>query len=152
MTRPASVRVRIATSDDAPHLLPMFDAFYQTYFRPKTVEAIREHMAAASAIDTIILAEAGGVPLGFASLRLLPQVENDLPHAELSDLFVEERHRRRGVGRALVGFAESLALDRGAVRMVLATGLGDEVAKSFYRSVGFVDHAIQMTKDLEGGP
>ncbi len=151
MSAPPGPRVRVATRDDAPHLLPMFEAFYGAYFRPKTVGAIREHLAAASAVDLVLIAEDGGAPVGFASLRLLPQIESDVTHAELSDLFVEERHRRRGIGRALVAFAERLARERGSSRIVLATGLDDARAQAFYRAVGFEDHALQMKKSLEAG-
>ncbi len=144
------LHVRVATTDDAPRLLPMFEAFYGAHFRPKTVEAIREQMAAASAVDTLIVAEEGGVPLGFASLRILPQVESDLPHAELSDLFVEERVRRRGIGRALMMFAERLAAERGCPRIFLVTGFDNPSARAFYRSVGYEEHALQLRKTLEG--
>lgn len=144
------MRVRVATREDAPALLPMFEAFYGAHFEPKSLEAIREHMAAASAIDTVLLAERDGVAVGFASLRLLPQVENDLPHAELSDLFVEERARRQGIGRALVGLAETLAKDRGCPQIVLVAGSDNDGARRFYRAVGFEDHAVQLRKNLEG--
>lgn len=135
--------------DDAPRLLPMFEAFYGTHFEPKTIEAIREHMAAASAVDTLLIAEDQGVPVGFASLRLLPQVENGRPHAELSDLFVEDHHRRRGIGRALVASAEALARERGSPRLYLVTGFDNGIARDFYRALGYADHALQMQKTLE---
>lgn len=148
MRPPEPFRVRLATRDDADLLFPMFEAFYGPYFQPKTVEAIRGHMAAAAAMDHVLVAEEGGVPLGFASLRLIPQVEADPPHAELSDLFVREPHRRRGVGRALMDFAERLARDRGCARMYLVTGFDNEGARAFYRAAGFRDFALQMEKDL----
>lgn len=142
--------MRVATAEDAPLLLPLFEAFYGGYFRPKTVEAIREHLVAASAVDTLLVAELGGEPIGFASLRLLPQIENDLPHAELSDIYVQEAHRRRGIGRALLAHAEGLARERGCWRMFLITGFDNDGARTFYRAAGFADHALQMRKDLEG--
>lgn len=148
MTDQGGIRVRVATVDDAPRLLPLFEAFYGAYFEPKSVEAIREHMATASAVDTLLLAEDRGLPVGFASVRLIPQVENGRPHAELSDLFVEARHRRRGIGRALVASAEALARERGSPRMCLVTSFDNGVARDFYRAVGYGDHALQMQKDL----
>lgn len=148
----SSASVRVARPEDAPRLLPMFEAFYGAYFRPKTAAAIREHMAAASGVDLLLIAEEEGDPVGFASLRLLPQVETDAPHAELSDLFVEERARRRGVGRALMSFAEGVARERGSPRIVLVTGFDNPGAQAFYRRIGFEDHGLQMKKDLGGSP
>ncbi len=152
MSPAAAVHVRVATTGDAPLLLPMFEAFYGNYFRPKTVEAIREHMAAASAVDLVLIAEDGGVPVGFASLRLIPQIESDSPHAELSDLFVEARRRREGIGRALMAFAERTAREHGSPHLFLVTGFDNPGAQAFYRRIGFADHAVQMQKDLGGGP
>lgn len=142
--------MRTATADDAALLLPLYESFYGGHFRPKTVEAVREHLIAASMIDTVLVAELAGEPVGFASLRILPQVENDLPHAELSDLFVVEGHRRRGVGRALLAAAEGLAATRGSPWIVLVTGFENGGARDFYRALGFEDHALQMKKDLGG--
>ncbi len=152
MSPSATVRIRVATPEDAARLLPMFEAFYGDYLRPKTVEAIQEHLAAASAVDLVLMAEDEGVLAGFASLRLIPQIESDAPHAELSDLFVDERSRRRGIGRALMAFAERLARERGSPRIVLVTGFDNPGAQAFYRRIGFEDHGLQMTKDLGAGP
>lgn len=137
--------------DDAPRLLPLFEAFYGAYFHPKTVEAIRAHMAAASDIDTVLLAEDRGVPVGFASLRILPQIESGVPHAELSDLYVQDRHRRRGIGRALVAFTETLAAEKGCARLTLITGFDNDAAERFYRSEGFEDFGRALSKPLRGG-
>ena len=138
--------------DDAPLLLPMFEGFYGPHFVPKTVEAIRDQMAAASAVHTILLAEDRGVAVGFASLRLLPQVENARPYAELSDLYVEDGHRRRGIGRALVHVAQGLAEERGCPRMHLVVGSDNVAARALYRSLGFADFAVAMHKTIEGPP
>ncbi len=144
--------MRAATAADAAALLPMFEAFYGDYLRPKTAEGIREHLRAASTIDTVLLVEDPGGPVGFASLRILPQVESDLPHAELSDLFVDARHRRRGVGRALVASAEEFARSRGCRSLQLTVGFDNDGARAFYRRAGFSDFALTMKKPLEAGP
>lgn len=151
MSATAEITVRLATPDDAASLLPMFESFYGAYFRPKTEQAIRAHLAAASAVDLVLLAEDAGVPVGFASLRLIPQIESDGPHAELSDLFVDEGRRRRGIGRALMVSAERIARERGSPRLVLVTGFDNPEAQAFYRRLGFEDHALQMKKNLGVG-
>lgn len=144
--------MRIATAADAPRLLPMFEAFYGDYFHPKTAAAIQEHLRSASAFDTLLIAEDEGVPVGFASLRVLPEVESGVPHAELSDLFVDAARRRRGAGRALVAFAEDLARSRGCRSVQLTVGFENEAAKAFYRAAGFSDFALAMKKAVEAEP
>ncbi len=144
--------MRAATADDAPQLLPLYDSFYGPYFRPKSVEAIRARLIAVSAIDTVLVAEVGGDLAGFASLRLLPQIESDRLHAELSDIYVREERRRRGIGRALLRSAENLARSSGCARIFLVTGLDNDGARAFYRALGYRDHAVQMGKDLGASP
>ena len=152
MTGGRGVHVRVATGEDADGLLPMFEAFYGDYLRPKTAEAIREHLRAAAALDTVLIAEDDGAAVGFASLRILPQVESDVPHAELSDLFVDETRRRQGAGRALVAFAEALSRRRGCRSLQLTVGFDNGGARAFYRAAGFSDFALTMKKPLEAGP
>ena len=102
--------------------------------------------------DTVLIAEEDGVPVGFASLRILPQVESGVPHAELADLFVDETRRRRGTGRALVALAEDFARRRGCRSLELTVGFDNDGARAFYRAAGFSDFALTMKKALEARP
>lgn len=147
----APLRVRVAAADDATSLLPLFEAFYGDHFHPKTAEAIRAHLTRAAAVDIVILAETGGSAVGFASLRLLPQIESDAPDAELSDIYVDPTRRRMGVGRALIAFAEDLARKGGAPRLRL-TAATEDGAQAFYRALGFAAFAVAMERSLGGGP
>ena len=150
MTSSSPVGVQVATPDDAPGLLPLFTAFYREHFQPGTAKAIREHMAAAAAFDTVLVATLGDEVVGFASLRILPQIESGVPHAELADLFVAESQRRRGVGRALLAAAEQLARSRGARALALVTGFDNGGARAFYRAGGLEEFAVTMRKRFEG--
>lgn len=131
-------------------MFPMFQAFYGAYFEPKTAGAIARHIASAASVDTVLLATIRDEPAGFASLRVIPQVESDVPHAELSDIFVAEAFRRSGVGRALMRLAEDLARERGARRVYLIAGSDNTGARAFHRTLGYADYAVAMHKDLEG--
>ncbi|HEY7587811.1 MAG TPA: GNAT family N-acetyltransferase [Thermoplasmata archaeon] len=144
--------MRVAGPDDAPLLFPLFTIFYGEHFHPPTIEAIRDHLSAAEAVDTVLLATVRERPAGFASLRILPQIESYAPHVELSDLFVDEAFRRQGIGTALLRSAEDLARIRGAPRLYVLTGFDNEEAKAFYRGLGFEDHALGMKKSLDSPP
>lgn len=150
MSRAARVIVRAAVPQDADVLLPMFESSYGEHLEARTPVAIRERMQAAASVDTVLLALLDRRSAGFASLRAIPQIETDRPHAELSDLFVAEAYRRRGVGRSLMGFAERLARQRGCVRMLLTAGVDNPGARAFYRYLGYVKFGVTMHRDLEG--
>src|SRR3989442_6630550 len=133
---------------DAPKLVPLFEVFYGQWFgEPVTSQAVQRRIDHATGIETLVVAEADGQILGFASLRLVPSLDST-PYAELSDLFVAGPYRRQGVGRRLLEFVEKRARERGADRLVLTTGLKNVDAQEFYRASGFVDHALAMKKPL----
>ncbi len=113
-----------------------------------TVDAIERNLAAAAPVDRVLLASIGDRPAGFASLRLIPQIESDRPHAELSDIYVADRHRRTGVGRALLRAAEEIARADGARRIQLIVGTEAPGARAFYRDSGYEDFGVAMDKEL----
>ncbi len=143
------MKIRTASREDGRLLLPLFEAFYGPYFEPRTADAIAGHLAAAASVDTVLLATIDDHAAGFASLRLIPQIESDSPHAELSDIYVADAHRRSGVGTALMRTAEDLARDHGARRVHLTAGTENDGARAFYRSLGYADFAVAMKKELE---
>jgi GNAT superfamily N-acetyltransferase len=61
--------------------------------------------------------------------------------ALVEDLFVEEAHRRRGAGRALMSALEKEARAAGIPGITLDTGIDDDsaAARGLYRSMGYVD-------------
>ncbi len=144
--------VRVAVPADAPALLPMFQAFYGKYLEVHDAEGIRSRLAAAASVDTVLVALSDGHPAGFASLRVIPQIETAHPHAELSDIYVDERFRRRGVGRALMSHAERLACERGCVRIHLTTDRWNEGARAFYGALGYSEFGVTLNRELEGSP
>ena len=62
---------------------------------------------------------------------------------ELDDLFVDPASMRRGVGRALIVDAATLARDRQVVRIGVTA---NEQALGFYERVGFVTHDVVETR------
>ena len=64
------------------------------------------------------------------------------------DIAIEEEQRGRGYGRAAMELAEGEARARGLGRIELNVFGGNEVARGLYRSLGYVETAVQMAKDL----
>ncbi|WP_341717857.1 GNAT family N-acetyltransferase [Micromonospora sp. FIMYZ51] len=65
------------------------------------------------------LARHGGEAVGYLWLRL-PQLENT--ENGLVEIFVEPAHRRRGVGRALLAYAQEVAAGHGRRRLIAEVG------------------------------
>jgi ribosomal protein S18 acetylase RimI-like enzyme len=66
---------------------------------------------------------------------------------QLRDLYVADRHRRHGVGRALLARVRDAAAADGALRVSLTTEADNIAALSLYRQFGFepVDGYLSMS-------
>jgi ribosomal protein S18 acetylase RimI-like enzyme len=64
------------------------------------------------------------------------------------DVHVQVAYRGRGYGKEAMLLAEAEARRRGLARIGLNVFGGNEVARSLYRSLGYTESAIIMSKDL----
>jgi ribosomal protein S18 acetylase RimI-like enzyme len=70
------------------------------------------------------------------------------PIGFLYDIEIEGGFRGRGLGREAMLLVEQEARRRGFVEIWLNVFVGNETARSLYRSLGYVDFAIAMRKRL----
>jgi len=103
-------------------------------FSPETTA---RRMQAMQAVETVYLAEVDGATAGFMTLRLVPYLDQDVPYAEVMDLFVAADYRRHGVARALVAHAEDVSRQHGATLLHILTGVDNFDAQAFYRAAGY---------------
>jgi GNAT superfamily N-acetyltransferase len=64
------------------------------------------------------------------------------------DVRLDESQRGKGYGRAAMELAEAEAKRRGLARVALNVFGGNEVARNLYRSLGYDEIAIWMTKSV----
>lgn len=135
--------IRLATAADAAELARLNGLFNGATLSPAEQA---EHLRAAASTERALLAFVDGHAVGFTCLRFARLITTALPYAEVAELFVEEAFRRRGIARALLIEAETLARALGVPGVILFTGLKNESAQAFYRAVGYHDYAITMRK------
>ena len=118
-------------------LRDLSDHYGQAAPEPALTEAVR-HLSTPHerAGPFCLLARIAGEPAGFATLGgLFPG-----PHLSwglfLEDLYVVARHRRSGLGRALISAAAGFAAERGYARLEWATDRDNTRARRFYASLG----------------
>lgn len=100
----------------------------------------------------LCIAYADGEPVGFISAA-------DLTHPDkgtemfLYELSVDDRHRRRGIGKALVAALADMARSRGCYGMWVLTDLDNSAAIRTYRSAGASDQTeqVMLTWHLDAG-
>jgi ribosomal protein S18 acetylase RimI-like enzyme len=95
----------------------------------------------------LLMAERGGVPVGYAYARLEPRSYNELLDAcgKLHDVYVDESARGLGVGEALVRGVIARLEEKGAPRVVLLTAIQNEAAQRLFARLGFHTTMLEMT-------
>jgi GNAT superfamily N-acetyltransferase len=126
--------IRDARASDAAEIARLLDQLgYPT--GASAVEARLERLAIVG--DRVVVADLDGQAVGLAHLQVSPALERDQPAAKIGALAVDEAHRGRGVGRALVQAVEEEARRRGCALLFLTTAAGRDDAHDFYERVGF---------------
>lgn len=89
------------------------------------------------------------VPVGCLWLgSAIDQVSGDR-HAHIFLVYVAPEHRRRGIGSALIGHAETWAKDRGDRQIGLQVFLTNQPALNLYRKLGYDTQSLWMLKPLK---
>jgi GNAT superfamily N-acetyltransferase len=139
--------IRVATPADAGDLARMNAAFNGVF---DSAAQIAARLVACAEIEIALVAELDSQVGGFACVRVVPCVLYVEPYAELTELYVEPKFRRRGVGRALLASAEQLAHARGADDLIIMTGVRNAVAQALYRAAGYDTYAVALNRKVSG--
>jgi GNAT superfamily N-acetyltransferase len=99
-----------------------------------------------SAEQFVFVIEADGEPVG--ELWLAERWDMGQTCFWVYDVHVDEAHRGRGYGKAAMLFAEEEARRRGLARVALNVFGGNEVARRLYRSLGYEENAVAMSKTV----
>jgi GNAT superfamily N-acetyltransferase len=137
---PDAVRVRAATPDDIPQIYDFIVELAVYEREPDAVTGTHEMLSEAlfgpHPSAEALIAEADGKAVGFAVFHGTFSTWECLPGIWLEDLFVPERHRRLGAGRALLSHLATLAIERGCPRLEWHALDWNELALGFYERLG----------------
>jgi GNAT superfamily N-acetyltransferase len=97
-----------------------------------------------------ILAEVGGLAIGFALYFPTFASFRGRPGIWLEDLFVRPEHRGRGIGKALMAHVARIAVERGGGRLEWSVLDWNEPAIGFYRSLGARLHREWIISRVDG--
>ena len=101
----------------------------------------------------VLVAEDDGDVLGytFAGIERYDYMELRGPAGVLYDIVVDQAHRGRGIGQALLDATLAELKTRGAPQVVLSTAERNESAQRLFARAGFRRTMIEMTRELESG-
>ena len=125
--------IRDAVPADADAIATLLDQLGY----PADAEAVDARLERLRVVgDRVVVAEVDGRPVGLAHLQVAPAIERDRPAAKIGALVVDQAHRGRGVGRALVEALEAEARARGCELLYLTTAERRDDAHAFYERLG----------------
>lgn len=100
----------------------------------------------------VIIAEVDGVRAGFAVFNVenRPKALNALPSKaiKITDIFVSDKYRKMGVGRALIDHIERLSDSLEVDSVKLNCWYANQGAYDFYRSLGYDVESVILTKTV----
>lgn len=151
--------LRRAQLSDVQVLAPLFDAYRRFYEQPGDLALAHAYVHARleRGEATVLLAlaqehagadDSRAVPLGFCLLYPSWCSVAAAPIFVLSDLFVADTARRRGVGRALMQAACEAGRATSAIRLDLTTAHTNTRAQSLYESLGWRRDEVFRTYSL----
>jgi GNAT superfamily N-acetyltransferase len=144
--------VRGAGSRDLDVLLPLVEAFQadeRIPFEPEPARANLRRLLDEPRLGQVLLAEQDGRPIGYAILTYGYDLEFGGMDGYLTDLFLVEEARGRGLGRWLLGQAEAAARAAAVQALHLMVAPQNQRAHHIYHEAGFqVSPRLFLTKLL----
>jgi ribosomal protein S18 acetylase RimI-like enzyme len=111
--------------------------------RAQAVAEIEGHRSAGHSVFVI---EVEREPVGH--LWLVERRDAYEPTLVVYDIDVDESYRGRGYAKAAMVFAEEEARRRGLTRIALHVGARNDGARNLYRSLGFEENEVAMSKPI----
>lgn len=146
MTTPKGFEIRPATEGDAPLILGFIKklAVYEKLAHKVTAteEILRETLFGERRYAEVVIGYHGGEPVGFALFFHNYSTFLGKPGIYLEDLFVDEEHRGKGFGKALLAHLAKLTKERNCGRLEWAVLNWNEPSINFYKALG----ATQMNE------
>lgn len=137
---PAGLRIRRATPDDADILVELIRelaAFEQLSAECHiSIEAVQQHLFGPARCAEALVVWLEEAPVGFAVYYRTFSTFAARPGVFVEDLYVRERFRRRGIGRALLRDLARIAQANGAGRLEWTTLQWNQNARKVYAGVG----------------
>ncbi|NBJ88281.1 GNAT family N-acetyltransferase [Acutalibacter sp. 1XD8-36] len=136
------VIIRDAILNDAPSLYHL-NCVSMGYEYPEEKTAVQLEKLLSSRRDKILVVELDNQVVGYLHL-----VDYDLlyfgPMKNIMGIAVDPKHRRMGIGKALLEAGEEWARESGAEGVRLVSGEGRTEAHTFYRALGYDGNKMQL--------
>jgi len=122
----------------------------RSFSHPWTPRHFRQALASPEQVLTLVLRAGFGADEEGRGIRAYCVVETVVDEMHIHDLAVHPDHRRKGLGRRLLGLVLGIAARRGAETAFLEVRQSNWPALALYRSMGF--EALSVRRDYYQRP
>ncbi len=140
MTTPQDFEIKAATASDAPVILSFIKklAVYEKLADEVTAteDTLRETLFGERRYAEVIIGYHRNEPVGFALFFHNYSTFLGRPGIYLEDLYVDEQHRGKGFGKALLAHLARLTKERNCGRLEWSVLDWNEPSINFYKSLG----------------
>jgi ribosomal protein S18 acetylase RimI-like enzyme len=144
MAAERSFSIRAATPDDVDSIAPLFDAYRRFFTKAPDLDVSRSFLTERLTREESLVMAAfdGSAAVGF--LQLYPLFSSWYCRRQwfLSDLYVDEPFRKRGVGAELVRASVTFAREHGSRSILVEIPFSEPHLVRFYRELGFERDAV----------
>ncbi len=159
MSEPESApHIRLAHADDDEFILRLADRFVAFELpawrrRSETLNGIRDDIARhlrdlPPGSHLYVAEDEDGERLGFLHLQTQKDFFTGVLNCHISDLVIAPEHDGKGIGSALLRYAERWARDHRCRHVTLAVFPGNQRARKLYAHHGYGDETIRMVKPV----
>jgi ribosomal protein S18 acetylase RimI-like enzyme len=151
VTEALQIQFRAATANDLPAVLELYA---QPDFDDGNVLPVGEAKRLLERFSTypdytLYVAEQDGSVVGSFALLIMDNIgHRGAPSGIVEDVVVAAQWHGRGVGRAMMDFAQARCRDKRCYKLVLSSNARRERAHAFYESIGFTRHGYSFRADL----
>ncbi len=144
---PDVITIRVAAPSDAPTLCELLEQLGY----PATESEIPARLAAIASTPSaaaFVATNGFGEVVGLVTAHLIPSVHDNDPVAWLTTLVVLEDAREAGIGSALVRHVERWAVEKGARRISVTSGIQRRATHAFYEKRDYENTGLRFGKQL----
>jgi GNAT superfamily N-acetyltransferase len=154
------VIIRACNREDFPSVEALWIALYRHQkdhgmLLDVSPSSFKDWAAAMTAVlgrfTCLFVAEQAGRPIGFLAgrIRSLPPYFGGFPVGFISEVFVDEAYRGKGIGRLLVAAAIEWFQTQKVWRIELQVLVGNTGARKVYRDLGWKEELVQMVWEAD---
>lgn len=128
-----------------------FYEYDQHHFDETIVRAALTRFLSDETLGQTWLILADGEAVGYMVLTLGYSLSHPGREAFVDEIFIQESHRQRGIGRQALAFAEAWCRATGVRALHLEVERENTKARAFYRAIGFENHDQYLMTYWIGG-